>query len=161
MVFDSAQDFPRNDLPPSFKPSLILELHPNFPVRRFISISLLLLLTLPLVSPLFAESMAEANVPVCCRRNGKHHCTMMTIAQKSSSSGSKVNAAAVRGRCPYNPSSSAAVNLAFIADDVRQAIFAGMLSHPACHAQTEARRRISFDRSRQKRGPPELILSLS
>jgi hypothetical protein len=130
-------------------------------VRRFVSISLLLLLTLPLVSPLFAASMAEANVPVCCRRHGKHHCTMTAVAQQSSSTSSKVKTAAVRERCPYNPSSSAAVNLVFVTDPIQQAIFAGIVSHPACHAQTEACFRISFDRSRQKRGPPALILSLS
>jgi hypothetical protein len=160
VTLDSAQDFSCGTIC-RFHSRSSIRASSEFPVRRFVSISLLLLLTLPLVSPLFAASMAEANVPVCCRRNGKHHCTMAAVAQQSSSTSSKVKTAAVRERCPYNPSSSAAVNLVFFADPIQQAIFAGIVSHPACHAQTEACFRISFDRSRQKRGPPALILSLS
>jgi hypothetical protein len=37
------------------------------------------------------------------------------------------------------------------------AIFAALVSHPAIQQQTEARARISFSRSRQKRGPPALL----
>lgn len=130
-------------------------------MRRFLSISLLLLFTLPLVSPLFAASPTEANVPVCCRRNGKHHCTMLTAAQHSSSGAGKTKAASLRERCPYNPTSAAAINLPFVADEIQRAIYAAILSHPTCHAQTEALFRISFSRSHQKRGPPFLILSHS
>jgi hypothetical protein len=40
-----------------------------------------------------------------------------------------------------------------------QVFFGCILSHPTIHAQTEARYRISFSRSRQKRGPPSSVLS--
>ena len=130
-------------------------------MRRFLSISLLLLFTLPLVAPLFAASMAEADLPACCRRTGKHHCAMAAIAQESSNATAKTKIARVRDRCPYNPTSPVIVNLPFVPDDIRTAIFAGVLSQPACHAQTEVCPRTSRDRSHQKRGPPVLILSQS
>jgi hypothetical protein len=38
-----------------------------------------------------------------------------------------------------------------------QVVFAAIVSHPAAHAQTEARYRISFSRAWQKRGPPALL----
>lgn len=126
-------------------------------MRRFFSISLLLLFTFPLVSPLFAASPTEANVPVCCRRNGKHHCTMLTAAQHSSSSTGKTKTASLRERCPYNPA-AAVINLPFVPDQIQRAIYAGILSHSTCHAQAEALFHISSSRSHQKRGPPFLIL---
>jgi hypothetical protein len=37
--------------------------------------------------------------------------------------------------------------------------FCEVVSHPAIHAQVDARYRVSFDRTRQKRGPPSQNLS--
>jgi hypothetical protein len=37
------------------------------------------------------------------------------------------------------------------------AIFAELVSHPSIHRQTEAKYRVSFSRSRQKRGPPVVL----
>lgn len=130
-------------------------------MRRFLSISLLLLFTLPLVSPLFAGSTADANIRACCRRNGKHHCAMSATAQTSANDPSKVHTGSLRERCPYNPASAAAINLPFVADPIPTAISADTPSHPICHAQTETLFRISSSRSHQKRGPPSLILSIS
>ncbi|HZY64241.1 MAG TPA: hypothetical protein VFE38_17115 [Edaphobacter sp.] len=127
-------------------------------MRRFLSISLVLLFVLPLVSPLFAASAAEANLPACCRRNGKHHCTMLSVEKQSADRSPAVHSPSLREKCPYNLSSAAATHLPFVPDEIQMTIYAGILSHPACHAQTEARFRISFDRSQQKRGPPQLLL---
>ncbi len=38
------------------------------------------------------------------------------------------------------------------------AFYGSLISHPTQHAQIEARGRISFSRTRQKRGPPSLLL---
>jgi hypothetical protein len=130
-------------------------------VRRFLSISLLLLFTLPLVSPLFAASTAEANIRACCRRSGKHHCAMSATAQSSANDDAKINTPSLRERCPYSPASSAAISLPYVADPIQTAISADTPSHPICHAQTEDFFRISSSRSHQKRGPPFLILSHS
>jgi hypothetical protein len=130
-------------------------------VRRFLSISLLLLFTLPLVSPLFAASTADANIRACCRRNGKHHCAMSATAQSAANDAAKPYTVSLRERCPYNVTSSIAAHLPFAPDEIQRAIYAGILSHPTCHAQTESLFRISSSRSHQKRGPPFLILSHS
>jgi hypothetical protein len=130
-------------------------------VRRFISISLLLLFTLPLVSPLFAASTADANVRACCRRNGKHHCAMGAAAQSAGNNAATAKAASIHERCPCETASSAAVNLPFVPNKTEASVHAGILSQPARHAQTESLFHISSGRSHQKRGPPSLFLSRS
>lgn len=130
-------------------------------VRRLFAISLLLLFGLPLVSPLLASDAVDASLPACCRRAGKHHCAMSADAGSqpgvaASKTGASVSI--VAEKCPYAPATPAAFHLTIVAPPVAAATFAGLAGHPAVHAQTEARYRISFDRSRQKRGPPSLIL---
>jgi hypothetical protein len=112
---------------------------------------LLLLFSFPLISPLFAVSPAEANLPACCRKDGKHHCM---ILQGNSETGGDVRVSVVRGRCPYCPTLPATPHVEFFPDARRRMICADVVSHPAGVVQTEARLRISFDRSRKKRGPP-------
>ena len=132
-------------------------------MRRLISISLLLFFLMPIASPLFAANPAEANLPACCRRNGKHHC-MMALAMRSPSSPPSSRKPALRPanlqeKCPFAPFlTQAPAHLIFTSDEPQAIFYAGIVSHPACHAQTEARLRISFDRSRQKRGPPQAHL---
>jgi len=59
--------------------------------------------------------------------------------------------------CPYYPTGSAVPVHSFAAvPQSAQTFFAAIQSHPAVHAQTEARYRVSFSRSSQKRGPPVL-----
>ncbi len=128
-------------------------------MRRFISISLLLLLMLPLASPLFAASTADVEIPVCCQRDGKHHCMMAKVAKNSTGDSAKAEAATLQERCPYNPTSPATVNLPFVPDEIQTRVFADTVSAPTCSASTEARSCVVFDRSHQKRGPPSLILS--
>ena len=130
-------------------------------MRRFISISLLLLFTLPLVSPLFAASTTDADVPVCCRRDGKHHCMMAKVRHRPSGDSAQTGTASLRERCPYNLVTPAAVNLPFALHEAQTTLFSEIVTASASPAQTEAIHRTSFDRSHQKRGPPSLILSHS
>lgn len=122
-------------------------------MRRLLAISLLLLFSLPLVSPLLGESVGEASLPACCRRNGKHHCEMMGMGASTSRTG----AGAIREKCPYTPAAPAVLLLPSFTPSTAAAIFAGIASHPAIAPQAEAQLRISFDRARQKRGPPALL----
>jgi hypothetical protein len=47
-------------------------------LRRLLSVLLLAVFGLPVVSPFFAMSTTDvARLPACCRREGKHHCTML------------------------------------------------------------------------------------
>lgn len=128
------------------------------PLRRFISILLLAVFSLPLLVPMLAMRQdADAGLPACCRRNGKHHC-MMSMAQRNKlvvSQDTQFKAPAEK--CPFCPSSVAPAHPNLLVEpSLAAAIFGDLVSHPAGFAQTEAKRRISRDRANQKRGPPTL-----
>jgi len=118
-------------------------------LRRILAISLLLIFGLPLFAPLSGWSEASADTPACCRRDGKHHCAM-----DGSSSRQKQQVTIVAEKCPCSPASLASVTVLPFTPSAASAIFAGIAKHPATHPQVEARYRVSFDRSRLKRGPP-------
>jgi hypothetical protein len=60
----------------------------NEDVRRLISITFLLLFSLPLISPVLAiTAVSDANLPACCRWNGAHHCNMNMQQAESSGPG--------------------------------------------------------------------------
>jgi hypothetical protein len=123
-------------------------------LRRLLAITLLALLGLPFVQPLFAmTARSEANLPVCCRRDGKHHC-MISVAERSQLVSRDAQFQTPAEKCPYCPTSIAVVHGNTFIPPTAQAIFAGLIAHPAVAAQTESQLRISRDRSRQKRGPP-------
>jgi hypothetical protein len=92
----------------------------------------------------------DSNLPACCRRLGEHRCVLANLASQETSF--------IQERCPHFPSGSAALAASEIATlTPSQSVFAAIVSHPAAHAQTEARYRVSFSRARQKRGPPTLL----
>jgi len=115
---------------------------------------LLAVFSFSLIGPaLFAG--AEANLPSCCTRTGKHRCSSMSSDAQDSPSGPAVQG--LRQRCPYYPNGGAVPVHSYVAlRESSPVSFASLHSHPAVHAQTEARYRVSFSRSRQKRGPPVL-----
>jgi len=59
-------------------------------------------------------------------------------------------------KCPYCPPAVSVTHNELLALSIGNAVFASLVSHPSGVAQTESMRRISRDRSRQKRGPPVL-----
>ncbi|MGH9558762.1 MAG: hypothetical protein ACRD30_05930 [Bryobacteraceae bacterium] len=118
-------------------------------MRRFSANLLLVLFTLLPIVPAFAGP--ESGLPACCRRSGKHHCAL----DQGSSWGPQ--ARAVAEHCPYVPGSTVsrtASDRFAIAPAQAASVFVS--SKPLVLAQAEARARISFSRSRQKRGPPDL-----
>ncbi|MFY9938678.1 MAG: hypothetical protein WAK33_17485 [Silvibacterium sp.] len=121
-------------------------------MRRALAISLMLLFCLPLVLPLFRPGMAEATLPACCRRGGRHQCAVPT---EGATQGSDVRV--VSDKCPYAPATAAVLLLPSFTPSTAASIFAGVTRHPAVSPQTETQLRISFDRTRQKRGPPALL----
>jgi hypothetical protein len=121
-------------------------------MRRVWATLLTLLFSLSLIIPAVSAADAESSLPACCRRNGTHHCSLSKGGTESSS-----GPAVQPTRCSLYPSAkglptgrTAAVAKA------SERIFAGLVAHPATRRQTEARYRISFSRTRQKRGPPSL-----
>lgn len=129
------------------------------PLRKFIAIALLAAFGLPFAPSLFAFTpKSEANLPACCLRSGKHHCMMsMTERQNSTNDGKQFRAPP--DKCPYCPSSITADHTSPLASGAHTAFaYVPVSSHPAGVVQTESKRRISRDRSRQKRGPPAPIV---
>ena len=122
-------------------------------VRRISASSLLVALFYSLIAPaLFADP--ESNLPECCRRKGAHQCSMSTPDESSIGS----LAFKLGQRCPAFPQAPAVTSDGAAAFSTSpSAIFAALVSHPAVQQQTEARYRVSFSRSRQKRGPPAFL----
>ena len=122
-------------------------------MRRMSAILLMALFSFSLISPAVFVADADSKLPVCCRRGGKHHCTM-TPSQSESSSGPAVQA----GRCPFFPTAKAGPASRTVSlPGISQAISAGIASHPASRTQTESLFRISYSRAGQKRGPPTFL----
>ena len=122
-------------------------------MRPALASFLLALLSLQLIAPLLLAD-TDSNLPACCRRNGKHRCSMM--ADRQFSSGPAVTA--LQPKCPYYPAATTGIfapNAAVLRRS--PAVFALLFSRPAGQARTEAGYRISFSRSRQKRGPPAFL----
>jgi hypothetical protein len=122
-------------------------------MQRSIAIVLALLFGWSLVLPAFASSDVSMVAP-CCRKAGKHHCTMHLQTRTSSPA---VNT--IAEKCPYCVYTAISPQAKLCTPTASQAIFAGLLQHPAVSPQTEVNYRISYDRSRQKRGPPTSIVS--
>ena len=119
-------------------------------MRRVLSFSLVMLFGWMLIAPLLAPD-AEANLPACCRRNGKHHCTMRMTMQRD---GGRKGFTTVSEKCPCCPSSACAAHSATYKPESGRQFLAEGVRHPGVAAQTEALYRVSSLRSHQKRGPP-------
>jgi hypothetical protein len=119
-------------------------------MRRTIAISLMMLFSWTLIAPLLASD-ADANLPACCRRNGRHHCMMRRMMQLT---GTQRGFTAVSEKCPYRPAGACAPNSPTYKPETASAFHARTVFHPAPAPQTVVRFRISFFRSHQRRGPP-------
>lgn len=127
-------------------------------MRKLISILLMAIFGLSFVLPMLAMGQnAEAGLPACCRRHGKHHC-MMSMDECGKLVGSHdPQFKAPTEKCPYSPSSVASARPNPLAAQILDvAIYGALFSQLAGFTQTEAKRRISRDRSNGKRGPPAL-----
>ena len=126
-------------------------------VQRICAVLLLAILSSSLITPLLSATTPASTIPACCRKDGKHHCSMANMKQQHD----EAAVAPVKfttGKCSQFPNTGA-VPIAYNADAPPAALvfYAAIVSHPTAHAQTEAQFRVSFSRSSQKRGPPALI----
>src|SRR5580658_4937528 len=120
-------------------------------MHRALASLLLALVSFPLISPLLRAD-ADSSLPSCCRRAGKHHCSTASASEETASSPALK---AIQPRCSNYPSMVAVPrgsSVAFLKNS--PSIGASLLSYPSVEAWTEAQYRVSFSRSRQKRGPP-------
>jgi len=121
-------------------------------MRRASATLLLALFSFFLIQPAIFADNPDSKLPQCCRKSGKHHCSMSDVTPDG------IAVTGVQTTCPCFPSSvvvpasgkTGAVSPAC-------AFFAAILSDPTVHAQTEARYRVSFSRAQHKRGPPFLL----
>jgi hypothetical protein len=122
-------------------------------MRRLLASALVLAFFSPLIAPVFTASINEADLPACCRRNGKHHCMMYRMAMGLAPWPYRT----VQDKCPYSPFAHVAILLfhGYVRRE-RPAVAAHSAVLAARICQAEAGYRISFFRSRQKRGPPRL-----
>lgn len=129
----------------------------NKAMPRALAILLMSIFGLGLIAPLLSAG-SGASLPLCCREKGKHHCAMKMAQSLQNRAHSTVSN--IGEKCPYFPKTwTIAANSQTFLPRGRQLFFGDVLSHPAVQAQTEARYRISFSRSRQKRGPPSFLFS--
>jgi hypothetical protein len=120
-------------------------------VRRALASLLVALFSLPLILPLLRAD-AASSLPSCCRREGKHRCSM------DSESKYQEGLSPIQPKCSNYPATIAIRgdwNVAFFKNS--PSICASLLNYTCALAQAEAKYRVSFSRSRQKRGPPALL----
>ena len=128
--------------------------------RRLLSILLFWATLFPMIVPaLTTGAMGQSTLPACCRRGAQHHCEMSPEARAlllhESDGSTRINAKPQQ--CPYSQRSLAATHLQTLTPGAGPTHAAFSLHHPSPIAQAECLRRISFDRSRQKRGPPSFL----
>jgi hypothetical protein len=121
-------------------------------MRRALAITIVLLFGFSLTAPLFAVAATDS-LPQCCRRNGSHHCEGSTTADPGSRAISTI-----APKCLNWPKSTPAPRPNDLATTQAQGISTPLYAHPAAAPQAEARYRVAFTRSRQKRGPPAISL---
>lgn len=123
-------------------------------MRRALAILLVFAFSLPLIAPALASAPDESQLPACCRRDGKHHCAMFSDAVSVNVS---KRVTTVSGKCPCPPFARLALMLPHaLSSQHTSAAVARNAGPAAVIREAEAGYRISFDRSRQKRGPPQL-----
>ena len=129
-------------------------------LRRLLSIVLFWATLFPMLAPaLAAGAVGRSTLPACCRRDGKHHC-MMSAEERAllmGESGGAIRVGTPPQPCPYSQRSLAAAHLQPFTPGAAARHAEFLFHQPSAAVQAECLRRISFDRSRQKRGPPSLL----
>jgi hypothetical protein len=119
-------------------------------MRRTIALALTALFCWTLIAPVFWPG-ADANLPPCCRRNGKHHCMMRMMGQLG---GKGKGFTSVSEKCPCEPASTCAVYSPVFKPEAGKPFYTQVVRRPAPAPRTEVLYRIAFLRSHPKRGPP-------
>jgi len=140
-------------------------------MRRLLSILLLLGLVLgPAFEAIPAQALAsgiagqrsgwtgkvdESTIPLCCRRNGKHHCTMAEPATQS-----RETVLTSSECCPCYPHSIAATAPSSGFAIAAQAFQPAQTGEKSAIRAIELAARLStLDRLHAQRGPPSLVLN--
>lgn len=119
-------------------------------MRRALALTLLALFSWMLMAPLFAPD-AEAALPPCCRRHGKHHCMMQRLLAMSGQPG---GTPAVQEHCPCQPSGGGAVQSRVYTAEAPRLLETGLVQPAPLSERSENPRQSVLFRNHPKRGPP-------
>jgi hypothetical protein len=122
-------------------------------MRRELAITVCLFLIFTLAAPLLTVD-ASSSLPACCRRDGTHHC--MLGMSNGDTFGKTVSR--IAPKCPSFPKATARLGSHNWASAPASISSTPVFAHADSGPQTEARYRVSWSRSRQKRGPPVGLL---
>jgi len=123
-------------------------------MRRALALFLLAVLSFPLIAAGLYPS-ADAQLPACCRRDGRHHCAMSDESERMAQPSSGPAVRANQPKCPYYPAATSITgdpNVAILRDS--PAILYSLVHQAPALVHAAPRYRIPFSRTRQKRGPP-------
>jgi hypothetical protein len=70
-------------------------------MRRALALLLVAVLSFPLIAPVLLANTAS-DLPACCRRDGKHHCAVVDMANQRELPASQ-SVKALQPRCPLFP----------------------------------------------------------
>lgn len=115
-------------------------------MRKCTAFSLLALFSWMLIVPLLAPG-ADANLPLCCRRHGKHHCAMMEVL-----TGLRPGIGSLHERCPFAHQAKAAAHSS--PPQAAPAFWAALPRPSPLALRNQIFRSLTLDRSPLQRGPP-------
>jgi hypothetical protein len=119
-------------------------------MRRTIALALTMLFCWTPIAPFFAPD-AEANLPACCRRHGKHHCMMRAMERLG---GRPSGVASVSENCPCPPTGACAIHAQIYKPESQETFPARVGVDPLRAPQIQSLFRLAAQRSHPKRGPP-------
>jgi hypothetical protein len=127
-------------------------------MRRALAITLLIAFAAPLAQPIFAATAdPDASLPACCRRHGKHHCSMRMADMMRMMSAANARPAFEAPPCPFYPAPATPPTFATASLQTSLPPRAELLRTPAPLAPRNTRRAQTFTVSANlKRGPPTL-----
>ncbi|MGD0796822.1 MAG: hypothetical protein ABR910_03775 [Acidobacteriaceae bacterium] len=128
-------------------------------MRRVLAITLLIACVSPLVQPILAATAdPDAQLPACCRRHGKHHCSMRMADMMRMMSASNAAPAFEAPPCPLYPAPATPPTFATATLRTSLPLSAQLLRTPAPLVPIETRPAQTFTASANlKRGPPALL----
>lgn len=121
-------------------------------IRRFIASALLCAFSGLSISPVIFSD-PQSNLPACCRRDGKHHCSIMQMGERSTD-GRDFTASA--RKCPLFPQVVPVAQRIQLYPVTTETCCGYPIQESAVPAQVETPHRSSPVRVQRERGPPQL-----
>ena len=102
------------------------------------------------IAPLISSD-PHSKLPTCCRRNGKHHCSMVQMGEGATES---PGFAAGAPKCPLFPKAVPVAQGIQLYPFATRSFLEGIVNQSQAPSPVEIQYRVSSPRAHQKRGPP-------